>query len=274
MTPADDCPAGRRLRVGVVQSRATENPTENLSGALDAVREAASRGAQLVCLQELFRTRYFCQIEDAGRFDLAEPLDGPTTTALREAARELRVVLVGSIFERRAAGVYHNTAVVIDSDGSLGGTYRKMHIPDDPSFREKFYFTPGDTGFISVPTRVGTIGPLVCWDQWYPEAARLSVLRGSQVLVYPTGWLGPEKAPLGEAQLESWETIQRSHAIANGVFVVAVNRVGIEDTIEFWGSSFVCDPLGRVLARAGREQMRWGVGLMAVGANETNNYIF
>jgi N-carbamoylputrescine amidase len=240
------------LRVGLVQMRCSDDPVDNLAKAVSGVRDAAERGARLVCLEELFRTTYFCQAEDAARFALAEPIPGPTTEVLGALSRELGVVILGSVFERRAAGVFHNTAVVLDERGELVARYRKMHIPDDPCFLEKFYFTPGDTGFLCVPTSVAKIGPLVCWDQWFPEAARLTALRGAEILTIPTaiGWLAAEKADLGEAQLDAWMTVQRAHAIANGVFVVAINRVGTEGSIEFWGSSFVCDPQGRTLAVA------------------------
>jgi N-carbamoylputrescine amidase len=212
----------------------------------------------MVCLPELFRTQYFCQREDADLFDLAEPIPGPTTERLAAVARECRTALVVSLFERRAAGLYHNTAVVLDADGSLRGRYRKMHIPDDPLYYEKFYFTPGDLGFLAFDTQVGRVGTLVCWDQWYPEGARLTALAGAEVLFYPTaiGWHPSEKAEHGAAQLEAWHTIQRAHAIANGVYVVAVNRVGHEGPadggLEFWGASFVVDPFGVVVAEASR----------------------
>jgi N-carbamoylputrescine amidase len=244
------------FKVGLVQMRCTSDPSGNLETALDGIRRAAGQGAQIICLPELFRTLYFCQSEDHGNFDLAEPIPGPTTEALATLARELEVVVVGSIFERRAAGVYHNTAVVFDADGRLAGTYRKMHIPDDPLYYEKFYFSPGDLGFQTVVTRFGAVGTLVCWDQWYPEAARLTTLLGAAVLVYPTaiGWHPTEKAEHGAAQLDAWRTIQRSHAIANGVYVAAINRVGHEGPagggIEFWGSSFLCDPFGQIMAEA------------------------
>ena len=247
----------------------SDDPERNLSKALDRIREAAAQGAQIVCLQELFRSLYFCQEENADLFDLAEPIPGPSTAALSELAAELGVVIVGSLFEKRAPGVYHNTAVVFDADGALLGLYRKMHIPDDPLYYEKFYFTPGDLGFKAFDTRFGRIAPLVCWDQWYPEAARLASLRGAQVLIYPTaiGWHPAEKAEWGDRQREAWKTIQRSHAIANGLFVAAVNRVGTEapladsnsrpvdyQGIEFFGESFVCGPLGDVIAQAGSEE--------------------
>jgi N-carbamoylputrescine amidase len=210
-------------------------------------------------LPELFRTQYFCQKEDAANFELAESVPGPTTEALAEVARECRIAVVGSVFERRAAGLYHNTAVVIDADCGLRGVYRKMHIPDDPLYHEKYYFTPGDLGFRSFDTKFARIGALVCWDQWYPEAARLTALQGAEILFYPTaiGWHPAEKAEFGEAQWSAWETVQRGHAISNGIFVAAVNRVGHEGPadggIEFWGGSFLADPFGRVLARAGAD---------------------
>ena len=213
------------------------DPRENFAKAEARVREAASRGAQIVCTQELFRSQYFCREENADLFELAEPIPGPSTEALSKLARDLKVVIVGSLFERRAAGLYHNTAVIIDADGALRGMYRKMHIPDDPLYYEKFYFTPGDLGFRSFAVRDASVGALVCWDQWFPEAARLTALAGAQVLFYPTaiGWHPREKAEFGAAQHEAWELVQRSHAVANGVFVVAANRVGREGNLEFWG---------------------------------------
>src|SRR3954453_7414214 len=248
--------AARPFTVALVQMRCSTDPDANLRRACAALREAAGRGAQVACLPELFRTPYFCQVEDAALFDLAEPIPGPTTEALAAVARETRMVVVGSLFERRTAGVYHNTAVVLDADGSLRGLYRKMHIPDDPLYYEKYYFTPGDLGFQAFETSAAKVGTLVCWDQWYPEAARLTALRGAEVLFYPTaiGWHPAEKAEYGEAQADAWQTIQRSHAIANGLYVAAVNRVGHEGPadagLEFWGGSFVSDPFGRVVARA------------------------
>ena len=210
-----------------------------MRSALDGVRQAAARGAQIVCLQELFRSQYFCQVEDHRFFDLAEPIPGPSTERLAALAKELGVVIVASLFEKRAEGLYHNTAAIIDADGSYLGKYRKMHIPDDPQYYEKFYFTPGDLGFRSWDTRFARIGVLVCWDQWYPEAARLTAMSGAQILFYPTaiGWLPPEKAEYGAQQQSAWETIQRSHAIANGVYVCAVNRVGHEGPAEPASSS-------------------------------------
>jgi len=238
----------------------SRDPNENLAKAEWRIREAAGRGAQIICLQELFRSQYFCREEDARLFDLAEPIPGPTTNVLSLLARELNVVIVASIFERRAAGLYHNTAAVIDADGSLLGLYRKMHIPDDPLYFEKFYFTPGDLGFKNFDTRYGRIAALVCWDQWYPEAARVAALGGADVLFYPTaiGWHPAEKAEFGAAQHDAWRTIQRSHAIANGIYVAAVNRVGFEGPpdrgLEFWGASFVADPFGQVLAEASHDR--------------------
>jgi N-carbamoylputrescine amidase len=239
--------------------KCSTSPEDNLRRAGEMLREAEAKGAQVACLPELFRTQYFCQVEDASRFDLAEPIPGPTTESLAQIAKETEMVVVGSIFERRAAGVYHNTAIVLDADGALRGRYRKMHIPDDPLYYEKYYFTPGDLGFASFPTRFARVGTLVCWDQWYPEAARLTALRGAEILFFPTaiGWHPAEKSEYGEAQASAWETIQRSHAIANGVYVAAVNRIGHEGPagggLEFWGGSFLADPFGRIVARAGHD---------------------
>jgi N-carbamoylputrescine amidase len=246
---------------------ATPDPDKNLQRAIDRLHQAAAKGAQIVCLPELFQTQYFCQREDAELFDLAEPIPGPATTRLAEAAKLLRTVVIGSVFEKRAPGVYHNTAVMIDADGSLRGIYRKMHIPDDPLYYEKYYFTPGDLGYRAFDTQVGRVGTLVCWDQWYPEGARLTALQGAQVLFYPTaiGWHPAEKEQFGVAQHDAWQTIQRSHAIANGVYVVVVNRVGFEEGdvrgkkapgqgLEFWGGSFIADPFGRVIAQASHDK--------------------
>jgi N-carbamoylputrescine amidase len=247
----------RPFTVGLIQMRCSVDPEDNVRRGCAMLRTAAERGVQVACLPELFRTQYFCQAEDAARFDLAEPIPGPTTDALAQLARETGMVVVGSVFERRTSGIYHNTAVVLDADGTLRGRYRKMHIPDDPLYYEKYYFTPGDLGFQSFETLHARVGTLVCWDQWYPEAARLTALRGAEILFYPTaiGWHPAEKAEFGAAQSSAWETIQRSHAIANGVYVAAVNRVGHEGPpgggLEFWGGSFVADPFGRVIARAG-----------------------
>ncbi len=245
------------VTLGLVQMRMTADPEENLGRAMDRVREAAKQGAQVICLPELFQSPYFCQTEDHEQFKLAEPIPGPGTDRLGPLARELGIVLIASLFEKRAEGLYHNTTAVLDADGSYLGKYRKMHIPDDPNYYEKFYFTPGDLGYQSWATAYARAGVLICWDQWYPEAARLTAISGAQILFYPTaiGWLVPEKAEYGAAQQASWETIQRSHAIANGVFVAAVNRVGLEpgpnQGIEFWGGSFVAGPNGQILAKAG-----------------------
>ena len=248
-----------KFLVGLIQMACSQDPNENLAKAEWRIREAAGRGAQIVCLQELFRSRYFCREEDARLFDLAETIPGSTTDTLGRLAAGLQVVIVASLFERRAAGVFHNTAAVIDADGTILGLYRKMHIPDDPLYFEKFYFTPGDLGFRTFTTRYGRIAALVCWDQWYPEAARLAALGGAQILFYPTaiGWHPAEKQQHGAAQHDAWRTIQRSHAIANGIYVAAVNRVGFEGPpdrgLEFWGASFVADPFGQVLAEAAHD---------------------
>ena len=247
-----------KFKIGLVQMSMVADPEVNLRTAVARVREAARAGATLVCLPELFRTLYIGQREDHALFDLAEPVPGPSTQALGVVARETGAVIIASLFERRAAGLYHNTAAVIDADGTVSGIYRKMHIPDDPAYYEKFYFAPGDLGFRAFDTRAGRIGTLICWDQWYPEAARLTALQGAAILCYPTaiGWHPAEKAQHGAGQLDAWRTIQRSHAIANGCYVAAVNRVGVERLdaqgagLEFWGGSFVADPFGTVLAEA------------------------
>jgi N-carbamoylputrescine amidase len=247
-----------KLRVGLVQMAMAADPDANLRTAVARIRDAAGLGTGVICLPELFRSRYFAQREDHAAFDLAEPIPGPSTQALSAIAREAGVVIVVPIFERRAAGLYHNSAVVLDATGEIAGVYRKMHIPDDPAYYEKFYFAPGDLGFRAFDTRAGRIGTLVCWDQWYPEGARLTALQGAAILFYPTaiGWHPAEKRSHGAQQLDAWRTVQRGHAIANGVFVAAVNRVGHEippeggDGIEFWGNSFIADPFGVVLAEA------------------------
>jgi N-carbamoylputrescine amidase len=249
-----------KFRIGLIQMACTEDPQANLDHAVDKIREAAQMGAQIICLQELFRSQYFCREEDARLFDLAEPIPGPSTDRLCPLAAELGVVIIASLFEKRATGLYHNTAVIIDADGRQLGIYRKMHVPDDPLFFEKFYFTPGDLGFRAFDTKFGRIAALVCWDQWYPEAARLASLTGANILFYPTaiGWHPAEKAEYGEAQHDAWRTAQRAHAIANGIYVAAVNRVGFEGPpergLEFWGASFVSDPFGRVLAEASHDK--------------------
>lgn len=249
---------GNNLTIALVQMACGAVPQENLDAAITKVEDATRRGARVICLPELFRSQYFCQKEDPALFDLAESIPGPSTEALSKVASQLNVVIIVPVFERRTAGIYHNSVAVVDSDGSIAGLYRKMHVPDDPAYYEKFYFTPGDRGFQAIQTSAGKIGTLICWDQWYPEAARLTTLQGAEMLFYPTaiGWHPLEKAQEGESQRSAWQTIQRSHAIANGVFVAAVNRVGHEkpdaggDGIEFWGSSFACDPFGTVLAEA------------------------
>jgi N-carbamoylputrescine amidase len=249
--------------LGLIQMRSTKDAAENLARAVEKIREAVKRGAQIVCMDELFRGEYFCRKEDAALFDLAEAVPGPTTDALTRVARENRVAIVVSLFERRAAGLYHNTCAVIDADGAFLGKYRKMHIPDDPLYYEKFYFTPGDLGFPTFDTKYGRIGVQICWDQWYPEGSRAVALGGAQVIFYPTsiGWHPAEKAEFGAAQLDAWKTIQRGHAIANGVYVAAVNRVGYEGNpaagdagLEFWGNSFVADPFGRVVSEAAQDK--------------------
>jgi N-carbamoylputrescine amidase len=252
----------RHLKVGLVQQACTEDRARNLAASIDGVRSAQARGAQLVLLQELHTGVYFCQSEDTRRFDQAEPVPGPTSDALAAVAHELGIVIVASVFERRAAGLYHNTAVVLDSDGRMAGSYRKMHIPDDPGFYEKFYFTPGDLGFQPIDTRVGRLGVLVCWDQWYPEAARLMALNGADLLLYPTaiGWDPRDTDREKSQQRDAWITVQRAHAVANGLPVLACNRVGHEPDpsgasagIQFWGSSFVAGPQGEILAESGMD---------------------
>jgi len=251
----------KSVKIGLVQTRCGANVQENVQKAVERTREAAAQGAQIICLQELFASVYFCQVEDHKYFALAEEIPGPSTELFTALAKELGVVIIASLFEKRAAGLYHNTAVVIDADGSYLGKYRKMHIPDDPLFYEKFYFTPGDLGFRAWDTRFGRIGVCVCWDQWYPEAARLTALHGAQILFYPTaiGWHPSEKAQYGERQHSAWETVQRGHAIANGCYVAAPNRVGHEapdggDGIQFWGQSFVADASGQIIKRASAEE--------------------
>ncbi len=250
--------ASRKFTLAIIQMAPAPDPSANLLRATSRIQEASQQGAKVICLPELFRTPYFCQREDAALFDLAEPVPGPTTESLGRAAREAGAVIIAPIFERRAPGIYHNSAAIIDATGEVAGVYRKMHIPDDPAYYEKFYFTPGDLGFPAFGTSFGRIGALICWDQWYPEGARLASLGGAVLLVYPTaiGWHPHEKGSDGVAQLDAWRTIQRAHAIANGVYVAAANRVGFEKPpgagagIEFWGSSFVADPFGVIIAQA------------------------
>lgn len=251
-------PTPKKFTVGLLQMAFSPNPDENLKRAVTKIEEAAEHGAQLVCLPELFRSQYFCQSEDHEAFNLAEPVPGPTTQALGQVAQKHKLVIIAPVFERRAPGIYHNSAAIIDANGETVGLYRKMHIPDDPAYYEKFYFTPGDLGFRAFDTTVGRISTLICWDQWYPEGARLAALHGASILFYPTaiGWHPHEKAQYGKAQREAWQTVQRGHAIANGIYVAAVNRVGFERPvnssagIEFWGSSFIADPQGVLLAEA------------------------
>src|SRR5689334_14994468 len=260
--------SGRVVRVGLTQMSCSADVPENLAKQIRLVERAAKEGAQIICTQELFRSQYFCQVEDHRFFKLAETIPGPSSNAFAKIAKKHRAVIIASLFEKRAAGLYHNTAVVIDADGSIAGIYRKMHIPDDPLYYEKFYFTPGDTGFRAWQTAHGKIGVLVCWDQWFPEGARLTALQGAEIIFYPTaiGWHPAEKAKYGEAQHDSWELIQRSHAVANGCYVCAPNRIGLEhvlgpdgkpvneDGIQFWGQSFVASPNGQVVARASVDQ--------------------
>lgn len=255
MTPPE------KTRVALIQMRCGTDPAANMAKAISRIRAAAKQGAEIVCLPELFRSQYFCQTEDHANFALAEGIPGPSTAELAEVARETGVVIIGSLFEKRSAGVYHNTAAIIDADGQYLGKYRKMHIPDDPLYHEKFYFTPGDLGFQAWKTQRGPIGVCVCWDQWYPEAARLTALRGAEIIFYPTaiGWHPGEKEEFGEAQHSSWELIQRSHAVANGCYVAAANRVGRETPaggagIEFWGQSFICGPDGAIIAKGSTDQ--------------------
>ena len=247
--------------LGLIQSRCSPDPADNFARTARRIAQAARQGARIICTQELFRSQYFCQTENHDSFKLAEPIPGPSSKALQQLARRHKIVLIASLFEKRAAGVYHNTAAVIDADGRLLGLYRKMHIPDDPLYHEKFYFAPGDLGFRAWQTRRGKIGVCICWDQWYPEAARLTALQGAGILFYPTaiGWHPSEKAEHGVNQHSAWETIQRSHAVANGCYVVAVNRVGLEKPdggagLEFWGQSFVAAPSGQILAKAGADR--------------------
>jgi N-carbamoylputrescine amidase len=271
----------RKYKVGLVQMRMGPGPDANMEAAVKHVREAAKREANIVCLPELFRAQYFCQREDIKLFDLAEPIPGPSTARLAAVASEARVVIVASLFERRAPGLYHNTAVTLGQDGSIISVYRKMHIPDDPLYYEKFYFTPGDLGFKAVDTQHGRVGTLVCWDQWYPEGARLTALQGAEVLFYPTaiGWHPAEKEEFGAAQYDAWQTIQRSHAIANGVYVAGVNRVGHENGdvrgnratgpgLEFWGGSFLADPFGRIVAKASHTEEEILIGEIDVALLE------
>ncbi|HUI29928.1 MAG TPA: carbon-nitrogen hydrolase [Candidatus Acidoferrales bacterium] len=252
----------KKFTVSLLQMAIGKNPDDNLKKAVSWIEKAAKNGAQVICLPELFRSLYFCQTEDMTNFNLAETIPGSSTETISKVAKKNKVVVIVPVFEKRAIGVYHNSAVIIDADGHIAGVYRKMHIPDDPAFYEKYYFAPGDLGFDSFKTKYGDIGTLICWDQWYPEAARLTALKGASILFYPTaiGWHPHEKAEHGKAQFESWRTIQRGHAIANGIYVAAVNRVGLEKQdeksagIEFWGQSFVADPQGVIIAQASADK--------------------
>jgi N-carbamoylputrescine amidase len=278
----------RKYNVGLVQMRMGADPEANFASAVAHIREAARLGASIICLPELFRTQYFCQREELALFDLSEEIPGPSTARLAEVARELGVAIIASLFERRAPGLYHNSAVTLNSDGAIAGVYRKMHIPDDPLYHEKYYFAPGDLGFQAVDLGFGRVGTLVCWDQWYPEAARLTALQGAEAIFYPTaiGWHPAEKDEFGAAQYEAWQTIQRAHAIANGVYVAGVNRVGLEHGeinlphggvsenratgpgLEFWGGSFLADPFGRVIAKASHDAEEVLIGEIDLGLIE------
>ena len=271
----------RKYTVGLVQMRMGADPDTNFASAVERIHEAARLGAKIVCLPELFKTQYFCQREDLRLFELAEAIPGPSTERLAEVAREARVAIIASLFERRAPGLYHNTAVTLNADGAIAGVYRKMHIPDDPLYYEKYYFAPGDLGFQAVDTDFGRVGTLVCWDQWYPEGARLTALQGAETLFFPTaiGWHPAEKDEFGEAQYDAWRTIQRAHAIANGVYVAGVNRVGLEHGdvlgnraagpgLEFWGGSFLADPFGRVIAKASHDAEEILLGEIDLGMIE------
>lgn len=246
----------RKVNIGTVQMSCSASPAENLDKAITKIREAAAAGAQIICLQELFRSLYFCDVEDYENFKLAETIPGPSTEAFEKLAKELKVVIIASLFEKRTQGIYHNTTAVIDADGKYLGKYRKMHIPDDPGYFEKFYFTPGDTGYMVFNTRYAKVGVLICWDQWYPEAARLTALMGAEVLFYPTaiGWAGKQDKETNDEQYNAWQVIQRGHAVANGLHVVSVNRVGKEGEMLFWGGSFISNPFGRLLYKASHDK--------------------
>ncbi|HYI76853.1 MAG TPA: carbon-nitrogen hydrolase [Chryseolinea sp.] len=262
------------VNVGIVQMACTSNPKENLDKAISKIREAASKGAQIICLQELFTSLYFCDVEDYDNFKLAESIPGPSTETLSAVASELGVVIIASLFEKRTQGIYHNTTAVLDADGSYLGKYRKMHIPDDPAYYEKFYFTPGDLGYKIFKTKYATIGVLICWDQWYPEGARITSLMGAEILFYPTaiGWATSQDEATNSEQFNAWQTIQRSHAVANGVHVVSVNRVGLEQAgaMKFWGGSFISNPFGRVLLQASHDNEE--VHVLPVDLDKTDSY--
>jgi N-carbamoylputrescine amidase len=266
--------SSKNVKIGTVQMTCSASPAENLAKAQEKIREAAKQGAQIVCLQELFTSLYFCDVEDYENFKLAEPIPGPSTDALAMLAKELVVVIIASLFEKRTQGLYHNTTAVLDADGAYLGKYRKMHIPDDPAYYEKFYFTPGDLGYKVFKTRFATIGVLICWDQWYPEGARITTLMGAEVLFYPTaiGWATAQDAGTNDEQFNAWQTIQRSHAVANGIHVVGVNRVGLEQdgAMKFWGGTFVANPFGRLLYQASHDQEE--VNVIEVDLNESDRY--
>ncbi len=263
-----------KVKIGTVQMSCTSSPAENLSKAIAKIREAAAKGAQIVCLQELFTSLYFCDVEEYENFKLAEPVPGPSTDALSTLAKELGVVIIASLFEKRTQGIYHNTTAVLDADGQYLGKYRKMHIPDDPAYYEKFYFTPGDLGYKVFKTKFATIGILICWDQWYPEASRITALMGAEVLFYPTaiGWATSQDEETNNEQFGAWQTIQRSHAVANGLHVVSVNRVGFEQNgvMKFWGGSFIANPLGRILYQGSHDKEE--VNVLEIDLSKTDHY--
>lgn len=262
------------VNVGLVQMSCMENPKENFDKAIAKIRDAASKGAQIICLQELFRSLYFCDVEDYENFKLAEPIPGPSTETLSMVAKELGVVIIASLFEKRAHGIYHNTTAVLDADGTYLGKYRKMHIPDDPSYYEKFYFTPGDLGYKIFKTKFATIGVLICWDQWYPEGARITALMGAEILFYPTaiGWATSQDEATNSEQFNAWQTIQRSHSVANGLHVVSVNRVGFEQegAMKFWGGSFISNPFGKVLVQASHDKEE--IIVLPLDLDKTDSY--
>ncbi|MFI5124836.1 MAG: carbon-nitrogen hydrolase [Chitinophagales bacterium] len=263
-----------KVSIGIVQMSCVKDKSANLQKAIEKIREAAAKGAQIICLQELFTSLYFCDVEDYDNFSLAEPIPGPSAESLQKIAAETKTAIIGSLFEKRTGGIYHNTTVVIDADGTYLGKYRKMHIPDDPAFYEKFYFTPGDLGYQVFKTKYARIGVLICWDQWYPEAARITALMGAEILFYPTaiGWATSQDASTNEEQYNAWQTIQRSHAIANGVHVISVNRVGFEQegAMKFWGGSFIANPFGRILYQASADQEE--VPVMEIDTDKTDSY--
>jgi N-carbamoylputrescine amidase len=264
--------AERKVKVGLIQMSCTKDPAANMSKTVVKIREAAQKGAQIICLQELFRSLYFCDVEDYENFKLAEPIPGPSTEEFQKLSKELNVVIIASLFEKRTNGIYHNTTAVIDADGSYLGKYRKMHIPDDPGYYEKFYFTPGDLGYKTFKTKYATIGVLICWDQWYPEASRITSLMGAEILFYPTaiGWAESQDAATNDEQYNAWQTIQRSHAVANGLHVVSVNRVGNEGPMKFWGGSFVSNPFGKLLYKASHDQEE--IHIEEINIDKTDSY--